>query len=167
VRVNRLLLETAYLPELAPASVASREVHLNLQRSTCLGALYAHHIDASESVLAGFARAADPQSGCVRFCAYSAGSPLHQPYESVAVREPCTIFASRRFGDPDYAQLAPWADREIVAGAPGATLLAGARNGAEMGAFAREGNPIKERALRIKLGEFMPIGLTPVLIYMT
>ncbi|WP_295386952.1 hypothetical protein [uncultured Thiodictyon sp.] len=167
VRINRLLLETAYLPELAPASVASREVEVSLQRSTCLGALYAHRIDASESVLAGFARAADTQSGCVRCCAYSEGSPLHQPYESVAIREPCAIFASRRFGDPDYAQLGPWADREILAGAPGATLLAGARNGAEMGAFAREGNPIKERALRIKLGEFMPIGLTPVLIYMT
>jgi hypothetical protein len=36
-----------------------------------------------------------------------------------------------------------------------------------MGVFAREKGPIKERSLRIKYAEFMPLGLTPVLIYVT
>ena len=36
-----------------------------------------------------------------------------------------------------------------------------------MGAFSLEKNPVKERGLRIKLSEFMPIGLTPVLIFVT
>ena len=85
----------------------------------------------------------------------------------MAIREQAAIFVSRRFGDPGYAQLVPLADREIVSGEPGASVLAGAQNGAEMGAFARELNPIKERGLRIKLKEFMPIGLTPVLINVT
>jgi len=166
-RINRLLLEAAYPSELAPAAIAGRAVRLSFSRSTCLGTCYVHRIDASESILADFAAVSNPQSGCVRFCAYSEGSQLHHPYESVALREGSAIFTSRRFGDPGYAQLTADADREITAGAPGATIRAGARNGSEMGAFARESNPIKERALRIKLGEFMPIGLSPVLIYVT
>lgn len=167
VHRNRRFLEFAYPVQLAPAAIASGDADLSLVRSTCLGAVYAHRISASESILAGYSRSVDPQSGCVRFSAYVAGSQLHQPYESVAIRESAAIFVSRRFGDPGYAQLARLADQEIVSGEPGATILAGAQNGSEMGAFARELNPIKERGLRIKLNEYMPIGLTPVLIYVT
>ena len=166
-RINRLLLEAAYPVALAPASVASVEAAISLERSTSLGAVFAHRISASESLLAGFARASDIQHGCVRFSGYSLGSRLHQPYESVALRGPPALFVSQRFGDPGYAQLSRYADREIVNGEPGASVLAGAQDGSEMGAFARERNAIKERGLQIKLREFMPVGLTPVLIYVT
>ena len=74
------------------------------------------------------------------------------------------IFASERFGQPAYAQLALLADREILTGT---TIREGAKNGSEMGAFSRELYAIKERGLRNKLIEFMPIGLTPVPIYAT
>ena len=103
----------------------------------------------------------------LRFSAFADGSRVHQPYESVAVRAPVSIFVSRRFGDPGYAQLGRLADREIVGGGPGASILAGARNGSEMGAFAGEMNAVKERGLMLKLLEFMPIGLTPILTYAT
>jgi hypothetical protein len=36
-----------------------------------------------------------------------------------------------------------------------------------MGVFSRDKNPIKEHSLLIEYQEYMPIGLTPVLIYMT
>ena len=36
-----------------------------------------------------------------------------------------------------------------------------------MGAYARDKNPIKERSLLIKYQEFMPLGLVPVIIYVT
>ena len=166
-RVNRLLLEAAYPVALAAASVASVEAELSLERSTCLGSVFAHRISASESLMAGFARASDIQHGCVRFSGYGLGSRLHQPYESVALRGPAALFVSQRFGDPGYAQLSRYADREIVNGDPGASVLAGAQDGSEMGAFARERNAVKERGLQIKLREFMPVGLTPVLIYAT
>jgi hypothetical protein len=42
-----------------------------------------------------------------------------------------------------------------------------AEDGAEMGAFWRDKNSIKERSLLIKYQEYMPIGLAPVLIYVT
>ncbi|MEK6675539.1 MAG: hypothetical protein AABZ47_07785 [Planctomycetota bacterium] len=150
-----------------PEAITAAEAELSLTRSTILGRVATRRISASESILCGLANAAHAQSGCVRFCAYVDGSRLHQPYESVGIRERAAIFRSRRFGDPDYAQLSPLADREIISGEPGAGILAGAQDGSEIGAFAREKNPIKERGLRTKLNEFMPVGLTPVLIYVT
>jgi len=57
-------------------------------------------------------------------------------------------------------------DNAIVSGAP-ATISAGAKDGSEMGAFAGQGNPIKERSLLIKYQEYMPLGLTPVIIHVT
>ena len=65
-RVNRLLLEAAYPVALAAASVASVEAELSLERSTCLGSVFAHRISASESLMAGFARASDIQHGSIR-----------------------------------------------------------------------------------------------------
>jgi len=46
-------------------------------------------------------------------------------------------------------------------------ISAGAEDGSEMGAFARDKNPIKERGLLIKYQEFMPAGLVPVIVYVT
>lgn len=166
-RVNRLLLEHAFPFELSPAAIASAETSLDLNRTTILGRVFAHRISASETIFHEFARADDAQSGCVRFSAYADGSRLHQPYESVATRENAALFVSRRYGDPAYARLSALADREILSGGPGASIRSGAQNGSEMGAFAREKYAIKERGLRIKLNEFMPIGLTPILIFVT
>jgi hypothetical protein len=162
--VNRLLLEAAYALALAPAAIACGEAEVSLERTTVLGQLFAHRISTSESILAGWATAEDAQDGCVRFTTYVEGSALHQPYESVTIVQSAPIFASVRFGQPAYAQLTLLADREILAGT---TIREGAKNGSEMGAFSRELYAIKERGLRIKLAEFMPIGLTPVLVYVT
>jgi hypothetical protein len=164
-RVNRLLLEAAYALELAPAAIACGSAAVSIERSSILGCIYAHRISASESILYGFASAEDPQDGCVRFSAYVEGSPIHQPYESVTIADHSAIFLTLRFGQPEYAQLTRLADREIISGDN--TITAGAKNGSEMGAFSRELYPIKERGLRVKFDEYMPIGLTPVLIYVT
>lgn len=165
-RVNRLLLEAAYPVALAPAAVAATELRLSLARCTVLGELYVHRISASGSILAGFARASDIQEGCVRFSAALAGSRLHRPYESVAIR-PGGVFVSRRFGDPGYAQLARLADREIVGGEPAATLTAGGEDGSEMGAFASARATPKERALMARLRDYAPVGVAPVPIHVT
>jgi len=165
--VNRLLLEAAFPAELQPAAVAADGCVVSLERTTVLGVLQAHRISASDCILHGFAVADDPQEGCVRFTAYVEGSRLHQPYESVVIAPDSAVFVTRRFGQPEYAQLSLLADREIISGLPGASISSGTKEGSEMGAFSLEKNPIKERALRIKLAEFMPIGLTPVLIYVT
>jgi len=92
---------------------------------------------------------------------------LPRQYESVMIAPGSPLFSSRIFGRPDYAQLLGSVDNTILDGANGATISAGAQNGSEMGAFAREKNPIKERSLLIKYQEFMPLGLAPALIYVT
>jgi hypothetical protein len=90
----------------------------------------------------------------------------------VAIPDGAPLFTSFNFGQPGYAQLLPEADAAILpapaGAAPGrASILRGADGATEMGAFAREGNALKERGLLLKLREFMPAGLVPVLIHVT
>ena len=97
-------------------------------------------------------------------CAYAQGSNLHAPYRSVRIARRGAVFESRLFGRPDYAKLRRDADRAIIAPQPWDTILGGAENGSEMGAFALERVTLKRRGLAIKYLEFMPISLTPVWI---
>ena len=146
---------------------------VSLTRTTVLGRLKVHRLDASECILDDIARVQDTQHGCVRFCAWSTGSALTLPrrYESVEVAAGAPLFTSRRFGDPGYAQLLDNVDAAIVPPSPPLpttaappTISAGAENGSEMGAFAGEMRPIKANSLIIKYQEYMPLGLTPILI---
>ena len=138
-----------------------------LTRCTVLGPATLDHLYASECILNGVVAVDDTQDGCVRFTAWSSGSVIPRKYESVEIPPVAPLFTSRAFGQPGYAQLLPNVDRNILSGANGATISAGAEDGSEMGAFAREKNPIKERSLLIKYEEFMPLGLVPVVIYVT
>jgi hypothetical protein len=170
--LNRRLLEDAYPRELADAALALSDGDVCLSRCTVLGRVVVHRLTASECILRDFAEADDTQHGCVRFSAWADGSVLPRQYESVRMPEGAALFTSADFGRPGYCQLAPTADGLILppAGAPPAappTILGGAEDGSEMGAFAREKNSIKERGLLLKLQEYMPAGLVPVLVYVT
>ena len=46
------------------------------------------------------------------------------------------------------------------------SLLTGSHDGSEMGAFCHDAAAIKDRSLLIKLQEYLPIGLSPVLIHL-
>jgi len=143
---------------------------VSIARSTILGSISVHHIDVSESILGDFAWAADPQHGCVRFSAWATGSNLPRKYESVRIAPGAELFTSRAFGQPGYAQLRSDADTAIASDPtstqPG-SILGGAQNGSEMGAFSSEMAAIKERRLLLKLQEFMPLGLVPVIVHVT
>jgi hypothetical protein len=121
---------------------------------------------ASESLLNDIAVVNDQQSGCMRFTRFETGSTLPRRYRCVpdetqaaacggALRCVAPLFNSRRFGRPDYAQLA--------AACPNVILTAGEDQG-EVGVFAGTQNTIRLRNLKIKLQEFMPVGLSPVLV---
>jgi hypothetical protein len=139
-----------------PAIVAPADV--DLARTTVLGPAQLHRLHASECIFDEPATVDDCQHGCVRFCAYAAGSTLPRRYESVEVPLAGARFTSRTFGDAAFAQLA-----ETV----GAAIAAGAEDGSEMGAFWREKNAIKDRSLLIKYQEFLPLGLEPVIVHVT
>jgi hypothetical protein len=135
-----------------------------LARCTVLGRAAVHRLEASESILDEPAIAEDTQHGCVRFTAYAQGSEVHAPYRSVAVSPTGPLFVSRRFGDPHYARLRRRADAAIIAPQTGDTILGGAENGSEMGAFSLERVTLKKRGLAIKFEEYAPLGVYPVWI---
>ena len=179
-RLNRMLLEAAYPVPLGTAAMALADTTVGLSRVTALGRLSVHQLTAADSILAGFARAQDAQQGSVRFCAWSSGSVIPQRYGSVQVAERAPLFTSSAFGDPGYGQLLDTADRLIVpeaappaaAGTPvtsisGTSVTAGAENGSELGAFCSLLNPVRERGLLLKYDEYLPVGLTPVLVHVT
>jgi hypothetical protein len=127
-------------------------------RTTFLGLARFHRLEASNAIFDDVAIAVDAQHGCTRFCAFPNGSQLPRPYACVQIAPAQELFVSRAFGSPAYAQLL-----ESVS----TTISEGADNGSEMGAYCRENVAIKERSLLVKFQEYMPVGMTPVLIYVT
>jgi hypothetical protein len=177
--VSTLSLSETIIQALPDASEGGDGTALNftdgmarLSRCTVLGPVMLHQADISESILREPAQVDDAQAGCVRFSAWASGSTLPRKYESVTIPPGAALFTSTSFGHPGYAQLLASADAAILPtapapGSPAPTILAGAADGSEMGAFAREKTPQKLRGLTLKFQEFMPAGLTPVPILVT
>lgn len=140
---------------------------VQLEKVTVLGKADIHRLYASDSILGDVFKVEDTQHGCVRFSAWSTGSKLPSPYECVRVAANAPLYNSREYGEAAYCQLREGVDVAIKAGAKNRTISSGSENGSEMGAFCQEKNSIKERSLLLKFEEFVPLGLTPVLIYAT
>ena len=139
----------------------------DISRCTILGPASLHRLEASECILDDLVNVINTQDGCLRFSAYASGSVLPRKYESVEIAAQAPLFTSRDFGQPAYAQLLASVDAAIITAAKDATISSGAEDGSEMGAFARDKNPIKERSILIKYQEYMPLGLVPVIIDVT
>ena len=137
---------------------------ISLARCTIIGANTVHQLDASDCILDGVTIVEDLQHGCVRFSALGQGSQVHQPYRCVTIPNLAPIFYSRHFGDPNYARLSRLADSQIVNAETGDTILGGADDGAEMGAWQSEGVTLKRQGLVLKFEEFAPLGVFPVWI---
>jgi hypothetical protein len=166
--LNLELLAEAYPLALADAAVATDAGLVELSRCTVLGPAYVHRLECSESILDDVVRVRDAQDGCLRFSAWSSDSALPRRYESVQIAAGSPIMVSRRFGEWGYAQLQDGADSAILGGNTGGppSLLTGSHDGSEMGLYCRDAAAIKDRSLLIKLKEYLPIGLSPVLIHL-
>jgi hypothetical protein len=156
--LNRLLLEDAYPLALAPAALAVAEATVHLTRVTVLGRVIAHRLRATDSILHGFTVVEDLQDGCFRYGAAVAGSRLPPGFNSVWLSGGAALFTSTAFGQPGYGQLLDTADR---------ALLAGSSAGGQLGAFPAQGGPSRERALRVKYNEYLPLGLVPAIVHVT
>jgi hypothetical protein len=169
--LNLRLLKDAFPLELDDAALALADGIADLSRCTMLGRVIAHRLRASECILQDLAEVDDTQDGCVRFTAYAQNSVLPRKFESVAIAQRALLFTSIEFGQPGYGQLLPLVDAAILPQPPTTgpqnTISAGAEDGSEMGAFARDKNPAKLRGLLLKYQEFMPAGLVPVTIFVT
>jgi hypothetical protein len=165
--LNRGLLEDAFPEALSPAALAFAAGSAVLLRVTVLGRTFVHRLQASDSILDGFTSVEDTQDGCVRFSAVTVESSVPRRYLSVETAVDAPLFTSRAFGEPGYGQLLESADSAIVDGPTDATITAGAETGSEMGAYSSQLAPIKERGLLVKFDEYMPLGLTPVVVHVT
>jgi hypothetical protein len=147
------------IPQVQPSlALALPDTTVTLERVTVLGPLAVHRLDATDCILDGVATVEDTQQGCARFTAWATGSVLPHRFEAVELPANAPLFVSRAFGDPGYAYLLDSADPAVAQGA---------QNGSEMGAFSFLLGPIKERGLALKYAEYLPLGVTPVVVHVT
>jgi hypothetical protein len=135
-----------------------------IDRATIIGPIYALELpSASESILLGQVLVVQRQTGCVRFSYLPPGSRTPRRYRcqpvdgasSLAIRP---SFTSLRYGDSAYGQLARDCPVEIARGA---------EDEAEMGAFHDLFQPQRETNLRVRLEEYLRLGLEAGIIFAT
>jgi hypothetical protein len=161
---DREAMEGAYPLALADLALGGSSGEASLARCTVLGRSAVHRLSASECILDDITTVEDTQQGCVRFSAYANGSIVHAPYRSVTVSPRGPLFRTRRFGDPNYARLYRLADAAIINPQTGDSILGGAQNESEMGAFKLEDISLIKRGLALKYEEYAPLGIYPVWI---
>jgi hypothetical protein len=98
------------------------------------------------------------QTGCVRFSYLPAGAITPRQYECVeeSPQTPEPIFFSLLYGDSGYAKLLS---------ATNDAIRRGADDGGEMGAFHFVLAPQRETDLKVRMQEYLPVGLEFGVIY--
>ena len=136
------------------------DCELHLQRVTVIGDVQAQCLWATDSLIVGHGIIENTQCGCFRFSAAKDedGGRLPRPYRPAWIDKPNILFTTTRFGDPAYMQLGENAPQ---------TIVRGAENDAEIGAYNALINSIKLDSLQTKVEEYMPFGLLPVYIFET
>jgi hypothetical protein len=191
-RAERITLLDSIVDGVGGVAIAapdgSPSTRVRVERCTLLGGIEAYRLDLSESIVAGVARAIRTEQGCVRFSFVAPGSttprryrcqpdlaiaaaveeaerhdPQLDPTERARVRERVEHwlvpqFTATRYGRPGYCQLRLSCPEQIGTGAA---------EGGEMGAFGFVGQAQRESNLRIRLEEYLPVGLEAGWIYVT
>ncbi|MBB3331409.1 hypothetical protein BDK63_002292 [Halomonas campaniensis] len=139
-----------------------------LEHATVLGGLVAEHLQASDSLVLGPLRAdlasdsGPPRRGCLRYSSLPALVPyaavedrpwLEVHHASMASRAP--VMLSRQFGKEGCGVLHPDGPAEIHAGA---------EDGGEMGAYHHRFHQRRLEAVRHKLEQHLPLGMTTAII---
>jgi len=98
------------------------------------------------------------QEGCVRFSFLPAGAKTPRRYKCVerVIAGPQPIFFAFRYGRPGYVKL--------LSSTPD-VVRRGADDGGEMGAFHFVLAPLRETDLRVRMTEYMPVGLEFGIVY--
>jgi len=117
-----------------------------VRSATGSGGIFSHALEAQ-----------DNQTGCLRFCWFAPeNNRLPQNFGCVTGVE--LQFTDTTFGSPGYAQVSLDSDKRLLEKGPGND---------EMGTFGFLLNSHKWRNLQIRFREFMPAGITPVVVPVT
>jgi hypothetical protein len=164
-----------------------------IERSTILGTSRFRSLPmASESIFTGPVTVRQRQQGCVRFSYVPPGSQTPRQYRCQPSLEISTAITARRTALARMGIPAPPGWEQVLADeiatrlVPGFSALAygrpafgqlhqggppqiatGAEDGSEMGAFCVLKQPHRERNLRLRLDEYLPVGLDAGVIYVT
>jgi hypothetical protein len=117
-----------------------------VRSATGSGAIFCHALEAQ-----------DNQTGCLRFCWFAAEAN-RLPQNFGCVTGVNLQFTATTFSTPGYGQVSLDSDTTVLQKGPSSD---------EMGAFGFLLNSHKWRNLQIRFREFMPAGITPVLVPVT
>ena len=132
---------------------------LDFHGVTCFGPVRVREVGGSGGIFVHRFEVLDNQHGCIKWSWFS-GEADRLPPNHFCVRAPEArlAFTSEWFNDPGYAQLARVTDRRVRTLGP---------NDDEMGAFGFQLNAHKWTNLQVRLREFMPLGVRPLVIPVT
>lgn len=145
---------------------------LRAERSTILGAAEVEAVDLATDCIFADPVTARLSEGCIRYSHVPPGSSTPRqfqcqpaaaiqradgtPGEAEVAAHNAPRFASLNYGHPEYARL-----RDETP----ASITAGAERGGEMGAFCHLETGRRAANLRIRLDEYLPVGLDAAVIY--
>jgi hypothetical protein len=132
---------------------------LDFHGVTCFGPVRVSAVGGEGAIFVHRFEVLDNQHGCIKWSWFSGDADrlppnhfcLHAPDARIA-------FTSEWFGDPGYAQLADASDRRVLTLGP---------DDDAMGAFGFLRNAHKWTNLHVRLREFMPVGVRPLVVPVT
>ncbi len=132
---------------------------LAFQGLTCFGAVRVSEVFGAGGLFTQRFAVLDNQHGCIKSSWFAAG-PNRLPPNHFCVREPDArlAFTSEWFNDPGYAQIARESDPRIRTLGP---------DDDQMGAFGFLLEAHKWTNLQVRLREFMPVGVRPLVVPVT
>jgi hypothetical protein len=132
---------------------------LDFDGLTCFGAVRVAAVGGLGALFTQRFEVLDNQRGCIKWSAFSGDADRLPPnHFCVRATEARIVFTSERFNDPGYAQLARATDRRVRELGPGDDA---------MGAFGFLLEAHKWANLQVRLREFMPVGVRPLVVPVT
>ncbi|MBI1259054.1 MAG: hypothetical protein GC204_16415 [Chloroflexi bacterium] len=153
------IIDSPSIPAIAAADSKTPAGDATFECVTVLGTVAVRElILASNSIFTEIVTTERLQSGCVRYSYVAPGSTTPRRYECQPQNDERPIFTSTRYGDPAYGQLSRQTSLLI---------RAGASDDAEMGVFHDLYQPQRETNLRVRLDEYLRLGLEVGIFYTT
>ena len=132
---------------------------LDFDGLTCFGPVRVSAVGGFGGIFTQRFAVLDNQHGCVKWSAFSGDADRLPPnHFCVRATDARIIFTSERFNDPGYAQLARETDRRVRELGP---------DDDAMGAFGFLLEAHKWTNLHVRLREFMPVGVRPLVVPVT
>lgn len=132
---------------------------LDFDGLTCFGPVRVAAVGGLGGIFSQRFEVLDNQHGCIKWSAFSGAADRLPPnHFCVAASDARIVFTSERFNDPGYAQLARETDRRVRELGP---------DDDAMGAFGFLLEAHKWTNLQVRLREFMPVGVRPLVVPVT